>query len=526
MIPPEKTQNERSGPLDKLQLRWGKALFTTFIGLNCLVTIQPVAHGAPADSATKYTADWESLNSRPTPAWFTDAKFGIFIHWGVYSVPAWSVTAQHSGSYSEWYWWRIMETNKNGSVSAYRKFHDLNYGPDFSYMDFAPHFRAELFDPEFWAKTFADSGARYVVLTSKHHDGFALWPNEDANRSWGRPWNSVDIGPKRDLLGDLTTAVRRQGLKMGIYYSLYEWFNPLWLKDQKQYATEHMHPQFKDVVTRYSPSIIFSDGEWDISSSDWRSPELLAWLFNESPSRHDVVINDRWGKKERHQNGGYFTTEYGAGLPDASHPWEENRGMGYSFGYSRTEQLKDYRTGKELIWMFTDLVSRGGNLLLDIGPDADGTIPVIMQDRLAQMGEWLKVNGEAIYGTTPWKKTCQWSEGTQPEPVTKRDQAKYDIMTLAAMKPENGQARKQAFLTAKGDTLYAILPNWPGKTFTLKDVKTGKGTAIQMLGVPGNLNFSSRKGNLIINIPQLTIDQLPCQHAWTLKITHVAATKE
>src|SRR6202034_1169627 len=119
----------------------------------------------------------------------------------------------------------------------------------------------------------------------------------------------------------------------------------------------------------------------------------------------------RWGKDCRHTNGGYFTTEYGSGLPDASHPWEENRGMASSFGYSRTEPLEDYRTGQELVWMLADLVSRGGNLLLDIGPAADGTIPVIMQDRLAQIGAWLKVNGEAIYGTKTWKDTCQWSEG-------------------------------------------------------------------------------------------------------------------
>src|SRR5690606_7025932 len=131
-----------------------------------------------------------------------------------------------------------------------------------------------------------------------------------------------------------------------------------------------------------------------------------------------------------------------AGLPDATHPWEENRGMGYSFGYSRTEQLDHYRTGKELIWMLADLVSRGGNLLLDIGPAADGTIPVIMQDRLAQMGDWLKVNGEAIYGTTPWKTTCQWTEGQQPQQENKHHQANYDILKLAGLNAVGGQARK------------------------------------------------------------------------------------
>jgi alpha-L-fucosidase len=282
-----------------------------------------------------------------------------------------------------------------------------------------------------------------------------------------------------------------------------------------------MHPQFKDVVTRYSPSIIFADGEWDLTSEEWQTPELLAWLFNDSPSRNDVVINDRWGKGGRHKNGGYFTTEYGAGLPDATHPWEENRGIGFSFGYSRTEQLQDYRTGRELVWMLADLVSRGGNLLLDIGPAADGTIPVIMQERLAEMGAWLKVNGEAIYGTKTWNKPCQWTEGAVPQPEKKRDQAKYSILNLAGMSPVAGHARKQAFFTVKGNALYVILPNWPGKTFTINNLKPGKNTDIQILGVDGKLKFKAKHGNLVVTIPQLTVDQLPCQYAWTLKITDV-----
>ncbi|HEX2970787.1 MAG TPA: alpha-L-fucosidase, partial [Tepidisphaeraceae bacterium] len=356
---------------------------------------------------------------------------------------------------------------------------------------------------------------------SKHHEGFCLWPNQQANQTWGRPWNSVDIGPKRDLLGDLTVAVRKQGLKMGYYYSLYEWFNPLWLKDKKRFIREHLHPQFKDLVTRYAPSVIFSDGEWDLPSSEWNAPELLAWLFNESPCKDEVVINDRWGKDERHKNGGYFTTEYGAGLPDASHPWEENRGMAHSFGYSRTEQLHDYRTGQELVWMLADLVSRGGNLLLDIGPTADGRIPVIMQDRLHEIGQWLKVNGEAIYGTAPTQTTCQWSDGQLPTQGFGQYKEKYDITKLVGQHPVNGQARKQAFFTLRGDTLYAILPVWPGQTFTLKNVKTAPESSVQLLGLPDNLPAQTLNGNLVITLPQLPPDQLPCKYAWTLKITRL-----
>ena len=125
---------------------------------------------------------------------------------------------------------------------------------------------------------------------------------------------------------------------MGYYYSLYEWYNPLWLTDKPRYIREHMFPQFKDLVTRYKPAIIFSDGEWDLTSEEWHSPELLAWLFNESPVKDDVVINDRWGKDTRHKHGGYWTTEYTPGMTGMDHPWEESRGMGFSYGYNRAER--------------------------------------------------------------------------------------------------------------------------------------------------------------------------------------------
>jgi alpha-L-fucosidase len=326
-------------------------------------------------------------------------------------------------------------------------------------------------------------------------------------------------------VGDLTKAVRNQGLKMGLYYSLYEWFNPLWLKDKRQYAVAHMHPQFRDVVNRYSPSILFSDGEWDMPSGDWGSPELLAWLFNESPCREEVVINDRWGKECRHKHGGYWTTEYGAGLPNADHPWEESRGMAYSFGYSRTEVLQDYRTGQELVWMLADLVSRGGNLLIDIGPTADGRIPVIMQDRLIDVGNWLKVNGEAIYGSRAWTTTCQWTSGQQPRQGFGQFRVKYDVTQMVGTRPVDGQARKQAFFTRKPAALYAILPRWPGKTFALKGVKLAPTAKIQMLGVEGTLSYAISDGSVVIQMPELSVDALPCKYAWTLKIAGVEGEK-
>ena len=239
---------------------------------------------------------------------------------------------------------------------------------------------------------------------------------------------------------------------MGFYYSLYEWYNPLWLTDKPRYIAEHMFPQFKDVVTRYEPSIIFSDGEWDLTSAEWRSPELLAWLFNESTVKNEVVVNDRWGKDSRHKHGGYWTTEYTPGMADTAHPWEESRGMGFSYGYNRAERLEHYRTGRELVTVLVDIVSRGGNLLLDIGPDADGTIPVIMEQRLAEIGAWLAVNGEAIYGTRPFTASKQWSDGEQPKiDYNKEYDSSYDVAKLTGA-PAPGKPPSKPSLPGRAPT--------------------------------------------------------------------------
>ncbi len=478
-----------------------------------------VLSGLSGLNAQTYQPTWDSVDKRSTPAWFTDAKFGIFIHWGVYSVPAYAPVIPGKLAYAEWYW-NAMTRGKDPKANPVQigtwAYHQRRYGTDFPYQSFALQFRAELFDPDHWADVFARSGAKYVVLTSKHHEGFALWPSKEASATWGRPWNAVETGPRRDVLGDLTGAVRKKGLRMGYYYSLYEWYNPLWLSDQPRYINEHMFPQFKDLVTRYKPSIIFSDGEWDLPSAEWRSPELLAWLFSESPVKDEVVINDRWGKDSRHKHGGYWTTEYTAGMSGMDHPWEESRGMGFSYGYNRAERLEHYHTGRELVIMLVDLVSRGGNLLLDIGPDADGTIPVVMEERLIQIGDWLKANGDAIYGTKPWKATRQWSAGEVPKvEYNKEFEAAYDVTKLAA-KPEPGKASIEAFFTTKGSDLFAILPRWPGRSFQVKDVTGVK--SVTLLGSTAPLKFKAEKGGVSIELPALP-EELMQQPAWVLKVS-------
>jgi alpha-L-fucosidase len=483
-----------------------------------LTAFAPTARAAAQPK--KFAANWASLDARPTPAWFLDAKFGVFIHWGVYSVPAWGA----QGEYSEWYWRRIISDKPKEAV--WRDFHAKNYGTNFNYMDFAPKFTAELYDAKQWADLFARAGVKYVVPTSKHHDGYALWPSAEASRTWGRPWNALEIGPRRDLMGELATATRAAGLKFGFYYSLYEWFNPLWLKDRPRYVTEHMFPQFKDVVSRYAPAIIFADGEWDMPSKDWRSEELLAWLFNESPSKNEVVINDRWGKDSRHKHGGYWTTEYAAGLKDGTHPWEESRGMAHSYGLNRAERYDDYKTTREFVLVLIDLVSRGGNLLLDIGPAADGTIPPLMEQRLLEIGDWLKVNGEAIYGTRFAGRSAQWTAGTRPKQDYGEYKVKYNLLDQVGQQPKNGQAVKQVFFTKKPDALYAISVGWPGKPLVLRDVNVPAGATVTILGVPGALKTSSSGTTLTITLPDFGPDEAPCRYAFAFKITGATVIPE
>ena len=442
-----------------------------------------------------YSPTWESLDKRPVPSWFEDSKFGIFIHWGLYSVPAWGPTGDSVGvydRYAEWYWNKLInpksKVNKN-----FQEFHKKTYGSQFRYQDFAPMFRAELFNPDEWAELFKESGARYVVLTSKHHEGFTLWPSA---QSWN--WNSVDVGPHLDLCGDLTASVKKLGLRMGFYYSLYEWYNPTYKSDPERYVDNHMIPQMKDLVLRYTPDILWTDGEWDMPSKKWKSEEFLAWLYNESPVNDRVVVNDRWGSETRSKHGGIFTTEYGLvhngeGMETAEpHPWEECRGIGTSFGFNRTENLESYSTAEELIKLLVSTVSAGGNLLLDIGPAADGTIPVIMQQRLTDIGNWLKVNGEAIYGTRAFIKNKK-EETINPE------------------------TNKTIYFTKKNNDLFLICTEWPKGEITLKGMKTADISGVQMLGNKMPVKF--RKSGSVISItpPSLTPDDY--QQAYVFKIS-------
>lgn len=345
----------------------------------------------------KVEPTWESIQERGYPEWFNDAKLGIFIHWGLYSVPSWT----KKEGYSEWAYkgWR------DGNSQAV-DFAKKVYGKDFEYKDFRDMFKAELFDAQEWADLFKRAGAKYVVLVSKHHDGYAMW---DSKYSPG--WNSVETGPKRDIVGELTNAVKKDGLKMGLYYSLPEWSNKIhrWEIDDNdsigKYVDQHMIPQFKELVSKYKPSLIFTDGEWWNTAEQWHARELIAWYYNLIGD--DAIVNDRWGHGADY---GYKTPEYSAGITMTDRPWAEVRGIGRSFGLNRNEPIENYLTEDDLIRHFATLVANGGGLTLNVGPAGDGQIPLLQQERLLQLGNWLNVNGEAIYGTRAYKKHTEEKE--------------------------------------------------------------------------------------------------------------------
>lgn len=437
-------------------------------------------------SAQTYEAKWSSLDQRPIPQWWSDAKFGIFVHWGLYAVPAYAPVDEVDGvyeKYAEHYLMRLIEKNKH-----FIDYHKRNFGENATYNDFAPLFKAEFFEPDKWADLFKRSGAGYVVLTSKHHDGYCLWPSAQSTG-----WNSVDIGPKRDLIKDLSVAVRKAGMRFGLYYSLLEWTNPLYTSgNMEKWTTEHMIPQMKDLVNSYKPEVIFADGEWDYTSDKLKSEQFLAWLYNDSPVKHSVVVDDRWGKETRSKHGGYYTTEYNLIGEEVSnnkmeHPWEESRGIGTSYGYNQFETTAHYYSSKQLIDLLIEKVGNGGNLLLNVGPTASGLIPVVMEQRLLDMGQWLKVNGEAIYGTSVWKN----------RPDTKEEGIYY---------------------TQKGDDLYVICTTWPVSSFVVPGIS--KADKVSLLGSDMKVKHKLAKNSLTIDAPPINPGNMPCDHAWVFKVSN------
>ncbi|WP_433336125.1 alpha-L-fucosidase [Spirillospora sp. CA-294931] len=479
--------------------RTPKAVAAATVAATLIVS--PVANAEPP-STPDYQPTVESLNSHPTPAWFKDDKFGIFIHWGAYSVPAWGPR----GSYAEWYW-----NYMNSAGSATNEHHAEKYGKDAAYDAFIGQWKAERFDPDDWVKLFRDAGAKYFVLTSKHHEGLSLFDSEVSGR------DTTDLGPRRDLVGDLFKAARKEpGMRAGLYYSLYEWFNPSYtgkpvknpytgatvpytgLPDVKDYVGDYMAPQMREIVKRYDPDVLWCDGQWEKPASYWKTAPVLAEYYNQAknrPNPKDVVVNNRCKIQSGNLDSpelDFQTPEYTVKEDIDPDKWEASRGIAHSYGYNQNEPDEDHLTADQLIDSLADIVSKNGNLLLDIGPKADGTVPDIQRRRLLDIGAWLKINGEAIYGTTYWHHA---------EEPTGDDDVRY---------------------TVKDGTLYATALKWPGEKLTLgRDVPAGRGTKITLLGSDGrDLGWSrDSAGRVVVTTPSQGETATRSKNAYVFKIS-------
>jgi len=436
-----------------------------------------------------YQPTWESLNQHKLPKWFMDAKLGIFIHWGVYSVPAWAPPYTDKKQYydedigyhpyAELYGWGMMYKD-----SPVWKYHVDKYGADFQYEDFFPMFKAEKWNPVEWSKLFKDIGAKYVVLVTKHSDGYCMWPTKYSKR------NCFETGPKRDITGELTEAVKAQGLKMGLYYSTT--FN--YYYDRSGHITYRnlTHNQVKEIIDKYDPAILWSDDYWKPEEKSyeaaWKSKELISYFYNHAENPDEVVTNDRWGVEENGlQLGDFSTPEYRV-LPDITDfYWELTRGIGQSYGYSQLETDKDYISVNNLIKMFVDVVSKNGNMLLNVGPKADGTLEPLQVDRLKGLGEFLNTNGEAIYGTRHWVA----AEGESADGIDIR-------------------------YTTKDNAVYAILMGNHKSKLTIKDLRLQPDSKIKILGYDAEeLKWAQDENGLHVYFPE----KLPNSYARTLKIT-------
>ncbi|NID06711.1 alpha-L-fucosidase [Luteibacter jiangsuensis] len=467
-----------------------------------------------------FRPDWASLKAYRSPAWYDDAKFGIFIHWGVYSVPAFG---------SEWY---SRNMYKQGSKEFAH--HVATYGPQsrFGYKDFVPMFKAEHFDADAWAALFREAGARYVVPVAEHHDGFAMYDSKLSD------WTAVKKGPKRDVIGLLAKAVRGQGMHFGVssHRAEHDWFfdggrhfdsdvndpsnaelygpavdhlsvrdenladdwtyvSQAWLDDWLARTTE--------LIDDYHPDLIYFD--WWIGHPTFRNtlPTLLSYYYNEGSRRDGVVVNYKLGDLPE----GAGTLDIERGQLTGIHPthWQTDTSISNeSWGYIEHDT---YKSPTFIIHLLADVVSKNGNLMLNIGPRADGTIPQGAQDTLRSIGRWLTTNGEAIYGSKPWRV---YGEG--PTEVVGG--------TFQDTKTKPYTAKDFRFTTGNGK-LYAIELGWPAKgAATITSIKPAdKVTRVELLADGSNLPFTQDAGGLHLRLPSQPVGS----DAYVFRITLATA---
>ncbi len=454
-----------------------------------------------------YQPTRESVQAHPVPDWFHNAKLGIFVHWGLYAVPAYAPIAGElseilaSGDWAAWFAnnpyaeWYMNSYRIEGSAT--QQFHRAAYGANFTYADFAPRFNhaVRAWDPDAWASLFQQVGARYVVLTTKHHDGFLLWPSRQPNPFYPH------YHAERDLVGDLTAAVRSRGMQMGLYYSGgLDWtFNTKVIQDiadipagvpQTPDYVAYANGHWRELIDRYETAILWNDIAYPTATN---LNELFADYYNKIP--HGVVNNrfaQRFALEEGHQvSDNHFdfeTPEYTSFSEIRTKKWESCRGIGASFGFNHIEGPEQYQTVENLVRLLVDIVSKNGNLLLNIGPTAEGEISELQRQRLEGLGIWLRANGEAIFDTQPWAH----AEGVTTDGIPVR-------------------------FTQKHDALYAtLLETPPPGALTIAGLRAAPETEVHLLGGSGQpLAWANTDAGLRITMS----DDLATAPAHALRLT-------
>ncbi|MFS1526023.1 alpha-L-fucosidase [Microbulbifer sp. 2304DJ12-6] len=451
---------------------------------------------------------YDPVEEGETEAWYEDAKLGIFIHWGLYSVPGYAPVEHYpdvsrsfleevwefiknggevESAYAEWY---LHNLKKEGGKTEH--YHRAQFGQDFDYYNFAKTFNqaVQQWQPQSWASLFEQVGARYVVLVSKHHDGFTLWPSQYPSANIPRE----NARASRDIVGELSEAVRNAGLHMGLYFSGgIDWsynasydFTPLGWHAYPEDFIHNTDNQLEELVERYQPDILWNDISYPEGS------RVVDIIHRYRQQRPHAVINNRWRDISRAEiKPDFATPEYATYADIQPFKWETSRGLGYSYGYNQLDSEQTTISRKALIHFLVDVVSKNGNLLLNIGPKADGTIPDIQLDRLKGLGEWMAVNSEAIYKTRPWIRA---------EGKTK----------------EGGDVR----YTATDDALYATLLSAPSaERVTLLDTPVGKIGTVSLLGFEGELDWQHQDGNITFHWPETAANA----HAYVIKISRSAS---
>lgn len=474
----------------------------------------------------KYSEDWASIkNQYQTPEWFKDAKLGIFIHWGVYAVPAFG---------SEWYPRNMYadsvvrggagEIGKKGASKEYLH-HVATYGhpSKFGYKDFIPLFKAEKFDAAEWVNLFMQAGAKYIVPVAEHHDAFAMYNSSHTI------WNSVDMGPKRDILGEIRAETLKQGLKFGAsshlafnldFFNKKDYFNNTAPKYQLLYGpnqTPYTAPSqaFKDrwwkrtteIIDKYQPDVLWFDFGWDRAEYAPEHLKLTTYYYNKAVDwGKEVVLQGKNHKYESLPAGTFMLDmERSKSAKIRDFYWQTDTSVGAnSWGYVTNWISKPTNT---IVDDLVDIVSKNGNLLLNVGPKADGTIPDDQKKVLLELGQWLKINGEAIYGTRPFSI---YGEG--PTKIVEGHLSEDRNKDLGA---------EDVRYTTKNGQLYAFLMAWPEtnialiKTLATKNPNyTNKIKTVVMLGHEGNLKFKQTKEGLMVYLP----DTKPSDFAYALKI--------